>query len=125
MSTKETLQAGLLISVLMLCACASSPADPKTSGRWTVATDQEVAARHDAKLFEAAKGLVWLKKDGELMFCKRYRDIGSNIPTTKCINEAQLRTRVENMTNYQDDMRNRAGKCARGRAGGPPCGGGT
>jgi hypothetical protein len=73
-------------------------------------------------LFEAAKGLVWLKKDDELLFCKRSRDIGSAIPTIKCINEAQLRTRVENMTKYRDDMRNRGGKCTLGRAGGPPCG---
>jgi hypothetical protein len=81
-----------------------------------------VAAALDEKTFEAAKGLVWLKKDGKLMFCKRYKEIGSAIPTTKCITEAQLRIRVENMANYRDDMRNKSGKCTRGRAGGPPCG---
>ena len=116
---------GLLVSVMVLSACASSPPDDKAGARWSVATEQEVAAALDEKTFEAAKGLVWLKKDGKLMFCKRYREIGSSIPTTKCITEAQLRTRVENMANYRDDMRNKGSKCTRGRAGGPPCGGGT
>jgi hypothetical protein len=81
---------------------------------WAVASEAEVAAALDLEFEKAAKGFVKLKKDGVLMFCKRYRDVGSNIATLKCINEAQLRTQVENMTRYRDDMRNRAGKCTRG-----------
>jgi hypothetical protein len=121
MSTNKIQTALLLAAILALGACASTN-ETKPSARWTVASEQEVAAKLDEKLFEAAKGLVWLKKDDELLFCKRSRDIGSAIPTIKCINEAQLRTRVENMTKYRDDMRNRGGKCTLGRAGGPPCG---
>jgi hypothetical protein len=137
MNPAHRIHSGLPV-LLALVACASSPqpvgessippeatSDPakKTAARWTVATEAEVAAALDKQLYEAAKDLVKLKKDGELMFCKRYKEIGSNIPTLKCINTAQLRTRVENMSNYRDEMRNKSGKCTRGRAGGPPCGG--
>jgi hypothetical protein len=124
----------LVIAILGLSACASAPSphaaqataneQKKPAARWTVATEAEVAAVLDKHLLEAAKDLVKLKKDDELMFCKRYREIGSNIPTLKCITVAQLRTRVENMTNYREEMRNKGSKCTRGRASGPPCGGG-
>jgi type IV pilus biogenesis protein CpaD/CtpE len=132
MSTNYPLFAGVMVSMLGLCGCASAPPDEtsaiaaaqKPGARWTVATEEEVAAALDKQLYDAARGLVKLKKDGELMFCKRYREVGSNIRTLKCITVPELRTRVENMTNYRDDMRNKAGKCTLGRAGGPPCGGG-
>jgi hypothetical protein len=138
----------LVVIVLGLSSCASSPppegaaianaqgasseaagtntkADPagkKYGARWTVATEAEVAAALDKQLQDAAKGLVALKKDGVLMFCKRYREVGSNIRTLKCITVAELRTRAENMQNYREQMRNNSGKCTRGRSGGPPCG---
>jgi len=127
MSTISRLRHGLIVAILGLSACAStSPPEEqkKPAARWTVATEAEVAAVLDQQLMEAARGLVKLKKDEELMFCKRYREVGSNIRTLKCITVAELRMRVENMTNYRDEMRNKSGKCTRGRAGGPPCGGG-
>jgi hypothetical protein len=140
MRTNSQLRHGLIVAALGLAACASTPPSdigtpatsqntaPESVGKkpaahWTVATEAEVAAVLDKQLMEAAKELVKLKKDDELMFCKRYREVGSNIPTLKCITAAQLRTRVENMTNYRDEMRNKSGKCTSGRAGGPPCGG--
>lgn len=124
-------------ALVMLCgalaACTSAPqpeannpdsADgtKTTSPRWASATEEEVAAALDKELYDAAKDLVKLKKDGELMFCKRTREVGSRLPTLKCITTAQLRERVENMTRYRDDMRNKGSKCTRGRSGGPPCG---
>jgi hypothetical protein len=133
MSTQNLFRHGLAMVILGLSACASAPPDDaqvaangqkQSAARWTVATEAEVAAVLDKQLMEAARDLVKLKKGDELMFCKRYREVGSNIPTLKCITVAQLRTRVENMSNYRDEMRNKAGKCTRGRAGGPPCGGG-
>jgi hypothetical protein len=124
----------LLISALWLAGCASTtpeapvpvtdlpakdapaknaPAEHKP--QWDVATEKEVADKLDLAVEKAAKEYVQLKKDGVLMFCKRQRQIGSNIPTLECITEAQLRTRVENMTKYRDDMRNRGGKCVHGQ----------
>jgi hypothetical protein len=121
---------GLLISGLaavLLAACASSPPAPDAkpaapaSGEapaphWSGATEAEVAAALDKKFEEAARGYVKLKKDGVLMFCKRYRVIGSSIPTIQCITEAQLRNQVENMDQYRDRMRS-IGKCPHGPQG--------
>jgi type IV pilus biogenesis protein CpaD/CtpE len=111
----------LLVAAMCLTGCASSPPaeapTPAADGRaeskprWSMASEKEVAAALDLEVQKAAKSYVQLKKDGVLMFCKRYRQIGSNLPTIQCITEAQLRTQVENMTKYRDDMRNRGGKC--------------
>ena len=80
---------------------------------WTVPTEEEVAAALEQKYLDATKDFVKLKKDGELRFCKRYREIGSSIARINCITEAEVRTQVDNMTQYRDDMRNKMGKCTR------------
>ena len=130
--------AGIAVSVLALCACAtggapdtaaaayaaatskdsSAPqaASPAANGRkpvWTVPTEEEVAAKLEKKYLDATKDFVKLKKDGELRFCKRYRVIGSSIASINCITEAEVRVQVDNMTQYRDDMRNKMGKCTR------------
>jgi hypothetical protein len=123
--SKGTL-AALLIAALGIAGCASTPPAPPEAQppaadgaapkpHWDVASEKEVADKLDLAVEKAAKEYVQLKKDGVLMFCKRRRQIGSNIPTIECITEAQLRTRVENMTKYRDDMRNRGGKCVHGQ----------
>lgn len=89
---------------------AGTTADGKKP-RWTIPTEEEVAAALDKKYLDAARDFVKLKKDGELRFCKRYREIGSSIARVNCITEAELRTQVDDMTHYRDNMRNRSGKC--------------
>ena len=132
-------RAGLMVSVCWLSACASGPPpdsanaayaaatsqDPATrqataaqtaDGKkpvWTVPTEAEVAAALEKKYLDAASDFVKLKKDGELRFCKRYREIGSSIARINCITESELRTQVDNMTQYRDEMRNKMGKCTR------------
>jgi len=130
--------AGFVASAFGLFACASGPPDSasaayaaatspdaarqaaatQTSGAnkpvWTVPTEAEVAAALEKKYLDAARDFVKLKKDGELRFCKRYREIGSSIARINCITEAELRTQVDNMTQYRDDMRNKSGKCTWG-----------
>jgi hypothetical protein len=120
------LNTALLITLGMLAACATSPTatEPQAAAteatpdesrpKWSMASEEEVAAKLDLEFEKAAKGYVKLKKDGVLMFCKRYKTIGSNIATIQCITEAELRQQVENMTRYRDDMRNKAGKCTHG-----------
>jgi hypothetical protein len=104
----------LLIAACGLAGCATSPQGSKPEAKWDVATEEEVAKALDAAVAKAAKDYVQLKKDGVLMFCKRYRQIGSNIPTITCLTEAQLRTQVQNMSKYRDDMRQRSGRCTLG-----------
>ena len=134
------LAAVLLAAALCLAACASSSSNtgagtpasatapavsmaaasmpgksPPKNGKpvWTVPTEEEVATAldHNKDLINAAKGFTKLKKDGVLMFCKRYRPIGSTIPQIQCITEPQLRVQFEEMTKYRNDMRQRSGKC--------------
>ena len=100
--------------VLVIAGCASAPsAELEKKPVWSVPTEQETAAALDKKFEEAAKSYVKLKKDGELLFCKRSKDIGSNLPTIKCITEAQLRNQVETMDDYRERRRN-AAKCTHG-----------
>jgi hypothetical protein len=133
-----TLTAVLLATAFWLAACASSnsashsPASatapavsmaaasmpgksPPKNGKpvWTVPSEEEVATEldHNKDLINAARGFTKLKKDGVLMFCKRYRPIGSTIPQIQCITEPQLRVQFEEMTKYRDDMRQRGSKC--------------
>ena len=80
---------------------------------WSVPSDDELR-KLDHKYLQAAASFVKLKKDDALMFCKRYRVIGSNIASIQCITEGELRTQVDNMTQYRDDMRNKGGKCTHG-----------
>jgi Skp family chaperone for outer membrane proteins len=111
----------LACSLLMAgCASTSSPdaapasaAEDKKKPVWTVPTEQETAAALDKKFEDAAKGYVKLKKDGVLLFCKRTKELGSNLPSIKCITEAQLRNQVETMDDYRERRRN-AAKCTHG-----------
>ena len=100
-------------------AAASQP----TNGQkpvWSVPTEDEVAAALEQKYLDAVKDFVKLKKNDEVVFCKRYREIGSSIARINCITPAEVRTQVDNMNQYRDDMRNKGGKCTRqvGCAGG-------
>ncbi len=97
-------------------AAASMPGkSPPKAGKpvWTVPTEEEVATALDynKEMINAAKGFTKLKKDGELMFCKRYKPIGSTIPQIQCITTSQLRVQFEDNNKYKSDMRQRMGKC--------------
>lgn len=114
----------VLMSAMLLSACASPPPQPvqhpEKKPVWSVATEAETAAALDKKFQNAAKSYVKLKKDGVLLFCKKQREIGSNIATLQCITEAQLRNQVETMDDYRQRRRD-AAKCTHG----PGCSGGS
>jgi hypothetical protein len=129
MTSKRVRSLSIATFAAWLAACASTPppsAEPSASPPaasakppghvWSGVTEAEVAASLDKKFEEAARGYVKVKKDGALMFCKRYCVLGSSIPTIQCITEAQLRTQVENMDQYRERMRT-AGKCPHGPQG--------
>jgi hypothetical protein len=102
-------------------APAPTPADGKKPV-WSVPSEAEIAAGMEKKYIEATKDFVKLKKNDELMFCKRYREIGSSIARINCLTVAEVRTQVDNMEKYREDMRNRSGKCTMGAGvGGAPC----
>jgi hypothetical protein len=125
-------------AALLLAACASSPPPPAapesppaaTSAaaatpaagekqappgqrryKWTRATEADIAAQLDKKFEEAAKAYVQLKRDDQVMFCKKYKEIGSTIRTLHCITEAELRRQVEDSDQVREQMRHKMGKC--------------
>jgi len=79
--------------------------------KWSKASEAEVSAVLDKKFEEAAKSYVKLKRNDEVMFCKRYREMGSSIRTLHCITEAELRKQVEDSDQVRDQMRHKMGKC--------------
>ena len=119
-----------------LCACASTPpANPPTSSnaapsdtatsekksppgqarhKWTKANEAEVAKTLDEKFQEAAKTFVKLKRDDQVMYCKRYKDIGTLLPQMHCITEAELRKQIEDSDDLRGRMRSGMGRCALG-----------
>ena len=121
-SIRRVQSLGTAVCAAWLVACATATPTPDAATEkppepvWTGVTEAEVAATLEKRFQEASRGFVKLKKDGVMMFCKRYRVIGSNIATIQCITEAQLRNQVENMDDYRDRMRT-AAKCPHGRPG--------
>ena len=121
---------GLIGAALLLTACASNPPTPPASStqaaavtdkppppagqrryKWSRASEAEVAAVLDEKFREAAKAYVQLKRDNQLMFCKNFKDIGSNVRRLHCITEAELRKQVEDSDDVRDQMRQTMGRC--------------
>jgi len=93
----------------------------QTRYKWSRATEADVAAQLDKKFAEAAKSFVQLKRNDQLMFCKKYKEMGSTIRTLHCITEAELRKQVEDSDELRANMRNRMGKCQAGKP--VPCSG--
>jgi membrane-bound lytic murein transglycosylase len=136
MNTKTrilTLTAFGMAALLAACASSPPPATPaagtpatatassaqpakkapvgQTQHKWSMATEEEVAAELDKKFEVAAKQYTKLKRDDQIMYCKRYKDMGSMIPTLHCLTEAQLRQQVEDSDVARDRMRQTMGKC--------------
>lgn len=120
----DSVQAAYTAATTQDPAAQAAPAQTSNGKKpvWTVPTEAEVAAALEKKYLDAAKDWVKLKKNNELMICKRYREIGTSIPKINCLTVAELRTQVDNMSQYRDDMRNKSGKCTMGAgAGAAPC----
>jgi hypothetical protein len=119
------LTAGLAASVL-LGACASQPATDAhpapvaaaAPAPTAAAAEADTAAGMEKRFQEAARSYKIVQKDGKTMYCKREKVMGSTIPTLQCISEAQLRIQVENTDELRQRMRNKAGGCMQGCAGG-------
>jgi hypothetical protein len=127
-----TLTTVAISALLAGCASAPPPAAPATAAmpatgpaetqspvgqtkyKWSKATEAEVAAALDRKFEAAAKQFVQLKRNDQLMVCKRYREMGSSIRTLHCITEAELRKQVEDSDQMRDQMRQKVGKCTMG-----------
>ncbi len=120
------------VCVALLAACASQPAAeanvtaaapapavaaPAAASAAKAApaaqTEADTADALEKKFQDAAKGYKVVQRDGQTLYCKREKLIGSTIPTLQCMTESQLRNRVENMDEYRERMRN-SSKCTLG-----------
>ncbi|HEU5135961.1 MAG TPA: hypothetical protein VFU13_12500 [Steroidobacteraceae bacterium] len=128
----SSIAAGLCVA--LLAACASQPATSDAPGATAPAPVQtapatptpaaqneaDTAATLEKKFQDAAKGYKVVQRDGQTLYCKREKVIGTTIPTMQCLTEAQLRNQVENMEELRGRMRSGA-KCTLGPGG---CSGG-
>jgi hypothetical protein len=129
-----TCMSGICIALFSGCAASSStqkaesPAPaaapaataPTTTNSGGATSAESVAAASLEKKFrDAARGYKTVQKDGQTLYCKREKLIGTTIPTMHCMTEAQLRNEVETMEEVRNKMRSGA-KCTLG----PGCSGG-
>ncbi len=120
MSIHNLLLTGLVIACLGASGCKTAPADHAAP---LAASEKKDAAAIDRLVAEAAAQYTKVEKEGVVYYCKRTRQMGTNISALRCMTESQLRNEVETMVQLRDDMRNKMGKCTLGRAGqGGPCG---
>lgn len=129
----------LAAGVSILAACASQPADapaapapaaapaaPAAAAPAAATASAEAKPEADAasaaekKFQEAARSYRMVEKDGQTMYCKKEKPMGSTIPRMQCITESQLRLEVEQMEDLRDRMRN-SSRCVRG----PGCSSGS
>jgi len=129
----------LAAGVSLLAACASQPADapassapvsapaaapaaPAASAAPVAAAaaaspeakpEADAATLAEKKFQEAARSYRMVEKDGQTMYCKKEKPMGSTIPRMQCITESQLRLQVEQMDDLRDRMRN-SSRCVRG-----------
>jgi hypothetical protein len=104
----------LLAAAALLGGCASQPAElPSVDAQ----AGGDTAQRLEKKFQEAARDYRLVQRDGRTLYCKHEKVIGSTIPITQCLTEAQLRLQVENMDELRDRLRT-TNKCALLRTGG-------
>ena len=120
MSIHNLFLCGVLVACLGASGCKTAPVEEAAP---VAAAEKKDAAEIDRLVAEAARSYNKVEKNGKVYYCKRTRQMGTNIAALSCITESQLRNEVETMTQVRDDMRNKMGKCTLGRAGqGGPCG---
>ena len=100
-------------------AAPETAATPAASPTPAAAATPEAKAEADAashlekKFKEAARSYRAVQKNGETMYCKKEKPIGSTIPRMQCITEGQLRLQVEQMDELRERMRN-SSRCTLG-----------
>jgi hypothetical protein len=105
-------------ALVLLQACASpQKASEIPLPRQQIAAPEDDASKLDAELAEAARGYSRVNRDGKTLYCRRERPSGSNIATSVCVTEAELRERVEATKKFNQDTMQQGRRCT----GGPAC----
>jgi len=102
----------LVFATIFLAACASTPPAPNAQviepAPQAPTEDEQSAA--DKRFAEEARTYKLVVRDGKQYYCRAERASGSNLKTTKCITESELRARVESAEVYR--KRSRESVCA-------------
>lgn len=105
------------ISLVLLQACAGPQKAPEAPApKQQIAAPADDAAKLDAELAEAARGYSRVNRDGKTLYCRRERPSGSNIATSVCVTEAELRDRVEATKKFNQDTMQQGRRCTDGPA---------
>src|SRR5262245_28741111 len=112
----------LTFVTLLLAACASTPSttDPKTiePSETAAAPDASSQTAADRRFAEETRGYKQVERNGKTYYCRSERASGSNLRTTTCFTETELRSRFEAAERYRQQRK--ASACAPAD---PRCGG--
>lgn len=101
-------------ALTLLQACATTRNEPALTPP-APATPESIA-NLDAAVADAAREYTRVERNGTVLFCKQERPSGSNIMSTVCLTEAQLRGQVESARRFRDDRMQQGRRCAQGAA---------
>lgn len=94
------------LASMLVGGCAGTPPTPDTpvSSGAAAGGQREASGDPDAALAEAARGYERVNKKGKLYFCRRERPVGSQMYTTVCLTEAQIRQQAEDNRKVQEKV---------------------
>ena len=95
------------------CPSPAAAAAPAAAATPEAKAEADAASHLEKKFKEAARSYRAVQKNGETMYCKKEKPIGSTIPRMQCITEGQLRLQVEQMDELRERMRN-SSRCTLG-----------
>jgi hypothetical protein len=111
-----------LVTILLVACAAKTPApDPKAIEpiAATEPADAVSQTAADRRFAEETRGYKVVERKGKKLYCRSERASGSNLRTTNCFSESELRARVESAEAYR-----RASKPSVCAPNDPRCGGG-
>ena len=83
----------ILAGAIPFSASASEPTAPSMAA----AVEPSPAATLDEEYFQrAVRDYQKYQHDGQIVYCKKERPIGSSVPAVQCVTESALRARIEN-----------------------------
>lgn len=116
-----------LLALLVLAACADAPAPAPTAAHAATPVPPVAAAAAvtpsggavDRDLIKkaAAVGYFPRTRNGLAVFCRKDADIGTRIPTEKCVNENQIEETIQRLQQAQQNLQ-RGNICGSASCGG-------
>ena len=100
-----SMKALLCSTTILLVACAAKPAPDAKSIEPVAAEGSHTQTAADRRFAEETRGYKQIERNGQTLYCRSERASGSNLRTTNCVSENELRERVENAEAYRRSSR--------------------